>query len=148
MTSSALLQLISAAVTPVVMISACAALILGINNKHTGISDRLRGILAERRLPSTSVPRSAQLETESAVFYHRFLLTWYALFALYSAVIAFTATTLLLLLTERRMLSFTNGTLSLFTAGIAFMLAASVIELFEINLSHRSLRIEMSDLNQ
>src|SRR5438552_10239630 len=98
MTSSALLQLISAAVTPVVMISACAALILGINNKHTGISDRLRNLLVECRNSDTPKERRDQLLEESAVFYRRFRLTLYSLFALYAAVIAFTLTALLLLL--------------------------------------------------
>jgi len=128
------------------MISACAALILGVNNKLAGISDRLRLILAECRLPETSDTRNRQLISQSTVFYRRFRLAACALFALYAAVMAFTITTLLILLTERRILSFTNGTLIFFVAGIALMLFAAVAELFEIKISSDTLRIEMDDI--
>jgi hypothetical protein len=148
MTSSALLQLISSSVTPVVMISACAALILGVNNKLNSISDRLRLILAECRLPSITEARSSQLIPQATAFYRRFRVTWYALLALYAAVVAFTITTLLILLTEKRILSFTNGTLISFIAGIAMMLFAAAAELVEIKLSHDTLRIEMNDITQ
>jgi hypothetical protein len=43
------LSLISAAVTPVVMISACAVLIMGIASKHAGLSDRVRTLASEYR---------------------------------------------------------------------------------------------------
>src|SRR5579862_6452474 len=131
-TSSALLQLISAAVTPVVMISACAALILGINNKHSSIADRIRTSLAESRLPGTQAARRKQLGEQIPLFYRRYLFTWASLVALYVAVMVFTLTTLLLVFTQRRVLTFDSGTLTLFVAGVVLMLAAACFELAEI----------------
>jgi hypothetical protein len=48
---------ISAAVTPVVMISANAILISAISAKHQSMSDRLRALTAEWRNPATPVTR-------------------------------------------------------------------------------------------
>ena len=145
-TVSALLQLISAAVTPVVMISACAALILGINNKHTALSDRIRSFTAECRHPDTASERRQQLLEEIHLFYIRFRLTWYAMALLYSAVGAFTLMILVIVLAQRH--SFTNdaGTLSLFLLGILLMVAASALEVFEVSFSNRSLCVELRDV--
>lgn len=144
--TSSLLQLISAAVTPVVMISACAALILGINNKHTAISDRIRGFAAECRAANTPATRKAQLEGEACIFYRRFKLTWYALGALYCAVGMFTVMVLLIVFTQRRALTFENGTLFLFILGIVLMMIAALCELIEIRLSLHSLYMDMQDV--
>ena len=144
--TSSLLQLISAAVTPVVMISACAALILGINNKHTAIADRIRGFGAECRQATTTEARKVQLEKEAGIFFRRFRLTWYALGALYVAVGMFTIMILLIVFTQRRQLSYDNGTLILFIAGIVLMMVASICELIEIRLSIHSLEVDMQDV--
>ena len=57
-----LLQLINAAVTPVVMISACATLIIGINTKHSGAADRVREI-ARRYRDESNADRGAQSQS-------------------------------------------------------------------------------------
>jgi len=143
-TTAGLLQLISAAVTPVVMISACAALILGINNAHTGISDRIRLLIGECR--QATEERRQQLREQLPLFYRRFLLSWYALIALYMAVGAFLLTTMLLLITQKHLTPAEPLTLGLFIIGIALMLLASALELVQISLAVRSLRIEARDI--
>ncbi|HLV81059.1 MAG TPA: DUF2721 domain-containing protein [Chthonomonadaceae bacterium] len=145
-TVSGLLDLISAAVTPVVLISACAALILGINNKHTGISDRMRTMAAEYRQAETLPARRRQIYDEILVFRRRFRLTWYALGALYGAVMLFTATTLQIIFTHRRLATGPMSTLALFEAGVVLMFVASCLEIFEVFFSLKSLDIEMRDL--
>jgi hypothetical protein len=145
-TVTGLLQHISAAVTPVVLISACAALILGVNNKLSNLADRVRASAAEYRDKATLAERRSQLCAQIGILYRRFLLTWLALFALYGAVSAFTVMTLLILLTQRQMLSFDNGTLTLFMVGLVLMLAASILEIGEVALATRSLRVEIRDI--
>src|SRR5579884_2344673 len=141
-----LLDLISAAVTPVVLISACAALILGINNKHTGISDRMRILAAEYRQADTSPSRRRQILDQIPIFFRRFRLTWYALGALYGAVMLFTATTLQIILTHRRLATGPMSTLALFDSGVGFMFVAACMEIVEVILFLASLAIEIRDI--
>ncbi len=144
--SAGLLQLISAAVTPVVMISACAGLILGVNNKHTSLSDRIRDAARECRLAITTPDRREQLLEQLAVFHRRFLLTWMSLCALYGATAAFTLTTLLIVFAQRKLAVAGSGTLPFFLLGVGLMLLATCLEVCEIALSTRGLHIEMRGL--
>jgi len=74
----AFLRIISAAVTPVVMLSACSTLILGINAKHTGLADHIRAAAAEVRGPGMSDARRVQLIGQIQTFHRRFNLAWMA----------------------------------------------------------------------
>ena len=67
-TVAGLLHVISSAVTPVVMISACASLILTINSKHQNIADRIRAIATEIRGANCTSARCKQLIDELHVF--------------------------------------------------------------------------------
>ena len=143
--TTTILQLISAAITPVAMISACSGLILGINSKHTALSDRTRQAVAECRQGVTPA-RHAQLEREIRLFYRRFRYTWYSLGALYAAVGCFLIDVLLILLLHHRVMIFANGTLGLFVLGSFLMVVASVLEFIEIVLANRSLSAEIEDV--
>ncbi len=145
-TTSGLLQIISSAVAPVVLISACAALILGVNNKHSNLSSQIRAAAAEVRQKETLPERRAQLCAQIPLFYRRFRMTWIALCSLYAAVSVFVVMILLIILTQRHLLSFENGTLTLFVVGIALMLAASCMEIVEVALATRNLRLEIRDI--
>src|SRR5580698_5017740 len=79
---ASLLHIISAAVTPVVMISACASLLLTINNKHSNISDRMRNLAVELRSGNCTPARRKQVLSEIGVFRRRFSLTYVAHMAL------------------------------------------------------------------
>jgi hypothetical protein len=141
-----LLQLINAAVTPVVLISACAALILGINNKHTAIADRLRLFAAELRANSDSPDRKAQLREQVTIFFQRYRLTWISLASLYSAVISFVLMIAFIILSQKQVLHWEPGVLALFMIGITLTLCAVVCEMLEIRLSIRSLEVELRDV--
>ena len=143
--AAALLQLISAAVTPVVMISACATLALGANNKHASISDRVRASIAECRIPSTTDDRREQLIRQLRVFRRRFTYTWLAVVAMYLAIASFTLTTLLILATQRG-ISSGRGTVGMFALGIICMLVAALLEIGETSLATQTLDIEMCDI--
>lgn len=144
--ASSLLQLISAAVTPVVMISACAALILGVNNKHTAIADRLRLFAADLRSSQASADRKSQIGEQMSVFFHRYRLTWLSLASLYGSVISFILMILVIILAQKRIMHWEPGALLLFVLGIALMLCAVVFEVLEIRLSIRSLEVELRDV--
>src|SRR5579871_4380496 len=102
--ASALLQLINAAVTPVVLISACAALILGVNNKHTSIADRLRMFAADLRTPDCPQSRKDQIAAQAAIFFRRYRLTWAALGSLYASVVAYILMILVIVLAQKQLL--------------------------------------------
>ena len=139
-------QLIAAAITPVALISACAALILGINNKHAGISDRVRQAVADARKEAIDSPRRAQLMIQVHIFFVRFRLTWYALVALYAAIVCLSLCVLLIVYSHQHRLIFANGTLLLFIVSVILMLLASFLEIGEVGLSMRSLRAELNDV--
>ena len=139
-------QLIAAAITPVALISACAALILGINNKHSGISDRIRQAVADSRKEERDSARRAQLLAQVRIFFLRFRLTWYALVALYAAIVCLSLCVLLIVYSQQHRMTFANGTLLLFLASVVLMLVASFLEIMEVGLSTRSLSVEMTDV--
>ena len=144
-----LLQLINAAVTPVVMISACATLIIGINTKHSGAADRVREIARRYRDECDATEeRKANLREQIQIFYQRFLISRSALWLLYIAVAVFVACVLYILLAQRHIIksSYSGGALILFMIGVALMFAAICLEFQEISLSRRSLFLEVSDL--
>ena len=144
-----LLQLISAAVTPVVMISACATLILGINTKHSGAADRVRDTARRYRDEAdANEERKANLREQIQIFYRRFLISRTALWMLYIAVAVFIACILYIALAQKHLFrtSHSDGALGLFIGGVGLMLAAVCLEFQEIHLSRRSLFLEVSDL--
>ena len=145
LTIAALLQLISAAVTPVVMISACAALILGINNKHGSLSMQIRGTIADMRRVEPGSRRLTQLRRQLFIFNRRFRITQAALFSLYGAIGIFTATVLFILLAQKRMLISTPA-LGGFVFGAILMGCAALLEAGEVFLAGHALRIEMEDV--
>ena len=143
---SGLLSLISSAVTPVVLISACAALIMGTNNKIMVVTDRLRHIAAEYRQAATSPARRQQILEQIPVFYRRYRLSWYAQTLLYVAVTLFITTTLQIILIQRQLTFIPWLSLLFFGIGILLMLVACCLEIREVFLSRRCMEIEIHDL--
>ena len=144
-----LLTLISAAVTPVVMISACATLILGINAKHTGAADRVRDLARRYRDEADSTEeKNAALREQIQIFYRRFLISRTALWLLYIAVAVFIVCILSIVLIQKHFLNSNRagGALWLFIGGVALMLSAVCLEFQEIHLSRRSLFLEVREL--
>jgi hypothetical protein len=141
-----LLQLINAAVTPVVLISACAALILGINNKHTAIADRLRTFATDLRGSTDSADRKAQIREQVDIFFKRYRLTWVSLATLYGSVISFVLMILFIILSQKHILRWESGVMAMFLIGIGLTLCSVICEVFELRLSIRSLEVELRDL--
>lgn len=140
------LQLISSAVTPVVMISACSGLLITINSRHNDLSSRQRMAAADIRHAATNTMRRKQLLTEIDIFHRRFLLLQTALVSLYSAVGVFLVTTLLILFSSIRMVVTDKIALSLFAFACSLVLAAVFCQVLELTQATATLRIELSDL--
>jgi uncharacterized protein DUF2721 len=144
-TSSGFLALIGAAVTPVVMISACAILISGVGSRHSELSDRIRALAAEYRGTAIETPRRAVLFNELRDFMCRSRLTWLAHCFLYLAAADFAAAVLATLHALRRS-EWGRPTLTLFMIGCVLLLVALLLMLWELLLAQRTLDREAADI--
>jgi hypothetical protein len=141
------IEILTAAVTPVVLVSATAILISGINSRYISISDRLRSLAHEYREPSSEAARRVIIVREILMFEHRMRLMSWAVRALYSAVAAFTVDALIISATLwRQMLA--AATVPLFLAGILLILFALSCQLFELRSSDRTIALEVSDITR
>ncbi len=141
------LQTISAAVTPVVMLSACGTLTISVNSRQQHLSEKIRAAAAESRTNSVSPQRRTQLHEQIAVFRQRFLFSWLASITLYGAIGCFLATTLGILWTQRGLTSGEPILLDFFVVGLLLMLTAAFCVVMEVSHSWRTLNLEMRDLN-
>ncbi len=143
--STGLLQLITAAVTPVVMISTAATLILGINSKHQSMSDRLRILAAEFRQAETSDARRGVIRQQMRWFERRVHYSALAHRTLYLAIVVFLLTILTVVLAPAGAV-WTPAAYVLFVGGTVLILTAVVFEFIELWWTNRTLQLEMSDV--
>src|SRR4029079_12904580 len=127
------------------MISAAAALILGVNQKHAALSDRVRTLAAEFRAPATSVERRESIRAQVRFFDRRLAYAATAPRWLRLAVACFVGMVLVITLTARSF-AWDRIALSLFLSGIALVLAAVVAELLELRLAGQTIHVEMRDV--
>lgn len=139
------MQVLTAAVTPVVLVSATAILISGSNSRYIAISDRMRALAHEYRDPNCLEQRRSTISQEVLTFQHRIHLISWAVRALYMAVGAFITDALLISATLwRQMLA--SATLPLFLLGILLLMLAIVCQLLELQSSNRTISLEISDI--
>jgi Protein of unknown function (DUF2721) len=139
------MQVLTAAVTPVVLVSATAILISGINSRYIAISDRMRALAHEYRDPNCIEQRRRTISDEMLTFQYRIHLISWAVRALYMAVGAFITDALLISATLwRQMLA--KATLPLFLLGILLMMLAIVSQLLELQSSNRTLSLDIRDI--
>jgi hypothetical protein len=141
-TAIGLLEIITAALTPVVMISAAASLILGTNQKHAALADRIRELATEFRASDTSEERRELIRAQMPLFARRIACARLAHLWLYAAVVCFVGMILAITLGPRGGLGGT-GTLVLFVVGIVLLLGAVLEELIELQLGDRTIRMEI-----
>jgi hypothetical protein len=144
-TGSGFLSLISAAVTPVVMVSACATLIIGIGAKHAGLADLARSIASEYRSEPAGSARRDTLRRQLRIFLWRAMLAWLAHCLLYLSAAIFASTVLAALLALRRT-ALGRPTLILFTLGTVTLVPALILELMELLLAQRTLVWDTQDV--
>jgi hypothetical protein len=141
------IQVLAAAVTPVVLVSATAILISGSNSRYISISDRMRALAHEYRDPNCVEQRRTTILREMLTFRYRVHLVSWAVRALYTAVGAFISDALIISATLwREMLA--AATLPLFLLGILLIVLAIVCQLLELQSSDRTISLEISDIVQ
>jgi len=139
------LQVLAAAVTPVVLVSAAAILVSGVNSRYIAISDRMRALAHEHRDAGTASERREVIANEMATFQKRVHLVSWAVRTLYAAVGCFTSVALIISATFwRKML--VEISLPIFTLGITLIMVAIVCQLLELQLSNRTLALDTQDI--
>ena len=139
------MQVLAAAVTPVVLVSATAILISGSNSRYISISDRMRALAHEYRDPNCIEQRRITISREMLTFQYRIHLVSWAVRALYTAVGAFITDALIISATLwRHMLA--AATLPFFLLGILLIVLAIVCQLLELQSSNRTISLEISDI--
>ena len=138
------LQVVASAVTPVVLVSATAILIGGVNARHVAIADRIRSLTAEFRNEATSSARRAGIQKQLPTFQLRIRLASWAISGLYLASACFVTMALIISATLwREMLA--AATVPLFIVGIVLLLGSIICELWELQAANRPLFEEISD---
>lgn len=144
-TGAGFLALISAAVTPVVMVSACATLIIGIGAKHSGLADQARRTAALLRAADDDPARRFTLYRQLRTFLWRATFAWLAHCLLYLSAAIFAAAVLAALFTLRKT-ALGRPTLTLLTMGTLTLIPALLLELMELLLAQRTLLWDTEDV--
>lgn len=141
---SGLLSLISAAVTPVVLITAAAILLSGFTAKYGNMADQMRRLTAEYRSGETSEARRATVVRELALFARRIEAIWAATTCLCIAILAFLMMVLAVIFALKATRLGELGVATL-VIGLAFMVLAVVCELEELRLARKTASCELRE---
>ena len=136
---------ISAAVTPVVMISANAILISAINSKHQSMSDRLRALTAEWRNEATPAARREAIVGELKLFYQRLRWVTWSHIILYMATACFIAMVIVIAMSPS-LEELSGASLGLLIAGVALMFVGILLELLDLAKARATVRLEIKDI--
>jgi len=140
-----LTNLISAAVAPVVLISAAAILLSGYSSKYGNISDRMRDLTGEYRRTDTTEARRALLKRQLTLFRRRIIAVWGASALLSFSLLLFLGTVLSVILsTHAAELGWVGA--GCLVGGLAMMVGAISLELVEIRLARLAVDAELSDI--
>lgn len=139
------LQILTSAVTPVVLVSATAVLISGVNSRHISISDRMRSLSKEYRDAPTTEERRGTIQQQMHMFYKRIHFVSWAIRSLYAAAWCFVAEVLIISATLWRD-SLVAATVPLFLVGIGLLMLALALQLIELHEANRTLVIEVHDV--
>ncbi len=139
------LRIVTTAVTPVVMVSATAILLSGVNARYLAVSDRIRNLAHEYRHEEMTPERRVNIQRQMIIFQRRMDLVSWSSRILYLAICCFIFVALLICLsTWRQML--TIVTLPIFGVGIAMVGTAVVLQFLEVQASHSTLSLEAEEV--
>jgi uncharacterized protein DUF2721 len=136
---------ISAAVTPVVMISANAILISAISAKHQSMSDRLRALTAEWRNVATPVARRDSIAAQLRLFDERLRWVTWSHIVLYAATACFIAMVIVIALSPS-LEALSGASLWLLIAGVLLMFVGIVLELLDLAKARNTAGLEVEDI--
>jgi hypothetical protein len=142
--------IISSALAPVVMISACGLLLLGLQSKYSNITDRIRQLdhekleLEQREKLTTWMRNRLRILTYQI---HRLLtrvrLVRDAIFLLYVAILFFVGASLLALLSNIIALFSAWFIFAIFVAGLICVLASGIFVMLEVYISYDVIRSQV-----
>jgi hypothetical protein len=139
------LRIVTTAVTPVVMVSATAILVSGVNSRYLAVSDRMRALAHEYRTCELTADRRLNIQRQMIIFQRRLELVSTASRILYVSICCFISVALLICLsTWRQML--TVVTLPTFAVGVVLVGTAVVLQLLEVQASHKTVALEVSEV--
>jgi hypothetical protein len=139
------LQVLAAAVTPVVLVSATAILVSGVNSRYISIADKMRGLAQEFRGGACAPGRRAAIVAQVRIFETRIVLVAWAVRVLYAAVGCFITVAMVISATLWQK-TLEAVTLPLFASGILMILGAIICQLLELHLSNRTIALEIRDV--
>ncbi len=139
------LQVLASAVTPVVLVSATAILVSGVNSRYISIADKMRSLAQEFRETSCPLDRREVISAQMRIFKRRIALVAWAVRVLYAAVGCFIAVAMVISAALWRQ-TLEMVTLPLFGTGIFMILVAIFCQLLELHLSNRTIALEVQDI--
>ena len=139
------LQIVTTAVAPVVMVSATAILISGVNARYISISERVRNLAREYRSDGITAGRKLNIQAQLVAFQYRMRLVSWAARLLYAAVLCYILLIMLICLGTLRT-TLTGVTLPIFVVGVALVAIAIILQFLEIQASHTTLNLEASEI--
>ena len=139
-------QTFTEAVAPIVLVSAAGLLYNGVQTKNLHLSDRIRAMAAELRIPGLTPERRAQLLAQLLFFRKRIRFSHHALELIYLAILCFIVTSLLLaagLWVGPRVAPAVAA--ALFVSGVALLIIALGLEFIEMWIGLKTIEIELGD---
>jgi hypothetical protein len=136
---------ISAAVTPVVMISANAILISAISAKHQSMSDRMRALTAEWRNAATPAARRETIADQLSLFDQRLNWITWSHIILYAATACFIAMVIVIAVSPS-IEALSGASLWLLIAGVALMFVGILLELLDLARARATVQLEIRDI--
>jgi hypothetical protein len=139
------LESLTAAVAPVVMVSAAGLLFNGVQTKNLHLSDRIRSLAAEHRDSATPPDRRVQVLEQLPLFDKRSRLSQRSLEMIYVAIVCFVITSLLLASTLWVGPPVLPIVVTLiFLGGVGALILALCLEFGEMWISLRTIQIEIA----
>ncbi len=139
------LTVVTTAVTPVVMVSATAILISGVNSRYIAISDRVRNLAHEFRSENPPEERRRNIHRQMLIFHRRLELVSWASRTLYIAVGLFVSVALLIGISMWRRI-FEAITLPIFILGLVLVGIAIALQFSELQMSNATILLESADV--
>jgi hypothetical protein len=139
------LRIVTTAVTPVVMVSATAILLSGVNARYLAVSDRIRNLAHEYRAEDVTAGRRQNIQQQMVIFHRRMDLVSWSSRILYAAICCFISVALLICLSTWGHL-LTVVTLPIFGVGIAMVGTAVVLQFLEVQASRKTIALEADEV--
>ncbi len=139
---------------PVVMVTTAALILNGVLGRYSAVNDRLRVMALERLELLRTAPgdplarqRLELIDAQLPELLHRHRIIQQAAFAVYLAMLGFVVTMFVLgLAVATAAAAVATAALLLFLAGTAALLAALVLQAFEVYRSHHAVSFEVEQV--